>query len=59
MPDLLFFAFGIGTSFSSSGATVLSRQFRAVVLIHMVVSFFYNALVVAVAIQILQKLAAV
>lgn len=53
--DLLYFAFGLGT-FAHSDAEVRTREMRWIVLVHSVVSFLYNALVVAVAIQVLQQL---
>jgi uncharacterized membrane protein len=54
--DYLYFAFSIGTSFSASAAAVRTPRIRRVVLLHSVLGFFYNALVVAVAIQVLQGL---
>lgn len=52
--NYLYFSFTIGTSFATSDATVKTLSARRLVLIHGVVSFFYNALVVAVAFQVLQ-----
>jgi uncharacterized membrane protein len=51
--NYLYFSFTIGTSFASD-ATLRTLPARRLVLIHGVVSFFYNALVVAVAFQVLQ-----
>lgn len=51
----LYFAVTIGTSFATSDVAVLSRRARQLVIIHSVVSFCYNALTVAVAFQVLQK----
>jgi uncharacterized membrane protein len=56
--DYLYFAFSIGTSFSASAAGVRTTRIRRVVLLHSILGFFYNALVVAVAIQVLQRLVA-
>lgn len=54
--DFLYFAFTIGTSFATSDVTVTTTRMRWTVLGHSILSFFYNALVVALAIQILQQL---
>lgn len=52
----LYFSFTLGTSFATSDVEVVSLRVRRLVLIHAVVAFFYNALVVAVAFQVLQGL---
>ncbi len=54
--DYLYFAFTIGSSFATSDPTVVRPSGRPVVLLHSIVAFFYNAIVVAVAIQVLQGL---
>lgn len=54
--DFLYFAFTVGTSFASSDSVVLTTRMRWLVLGHSVVSFFYNALVVAIAFQVLQQI---
>jgi uncharacterized membrane protein len=54
--DFLYFAFTIGTAFATSDARITSLSIRRVALIHSILSFFYNALVVAVALQVLQQL---
>ncbi|MGD8193411.1 DUF1345 domain-containing protein [Herbiconiux sp. P18] len=56
--DYLYFSFTIGSSFATSDVTVNTSRMRLTVLMHSVVSFFYNALVVALAFQILQQLGA-
>lgn len=56
--NYLYFAFTIGTAFATSDALVRTLPIRRIVLIHSVVSFIYNALVVATAIQVLQQLVA-
>jgi uncharacterized membrane protein len=55
--DFLYFSFTIGTSFATSDITVNTSRMRWAVLVHSIISFFYNALVVAVAFQVLQRLA--
>ncbi|MEZ2371333.1 DUF1345 domain-containing protein [Arthrobacter sp. RCC_34] len=55
--DYLYFSFTIGTSFATSDVEVVGDRTRRVVLVHSIVGFFYNALVVAVAFQVLQGLA--
>lgn len=57
LADYLYFAFTVGTSFATSDTSVTTVGMRWLVLLHSVVSFFYNALVVAVAIQIIQQIA--
>ncbi|WP_411699066.1 DUF1345 domain-containing protein [Conyzicola sp.] len=56
--DFLYLSFTVGTSFAISGATIASRKVRRVVLIQSVTSFFYNAFLIAVAIQVIQGLIA-
>lgn len=53
--DYLYFSFTIGTSFATSDVDVKHAHGRRVVLLHSILSFFYNALVVAVAFQVLQS----
>lgn len=57
--DFLYFSFTIGSSFATSDVTVLTTRVRWVVMVHNVISFLYNALVVAVAFQVLQQLSTV
>lgn len=52
--DFLYFSFTVGTSFAVSDVNVTTLRMRKIVLIHSVFAFFYNALVVAVAFQVLQ-----
>ena len=56
--DFLYLSFTVGTSFAISGATIASRKVRRVILIHSVTSLFYNAFLIAVAIQVIQSLIA-
>ncbi|MFK0007800.1 DUF1345 domain-containing protein [Paenarthrobacter sp. NPDC090520] len=54
----IYFAFTVGTSFGTGDAAIRSVRIRRTAVTHSVVSFFYNALVVAVAFQILQQIVA-
>lgn len=57
--DYLYFAFTIGVSFATSDATTNSVRVRRAVLIHSIISFFYNTLVIgviAVVFQVLQTI---
>lgn len=54
--DFLYFSFTIGTAFATSDARVETPRARWLVMVHSIVSFLYNALVVAVAFQIIQEL---
>lgn len=54
--NYLYFAFTVGTAFATSDAQVTTVRIRRIVMLHSIVSFFYNALVVAVAFQVLQRL---
>lgn len=57
--DYLYFSFTVGTSFAASDTLTRTRRTRWIVLVHSVVSFFYNAVVVATAIQVFLRLASV
>ena len=54
--DFLYFSFTIGTAFATSDVRVDTPRARWIVMIQSIVSFIYNALVVAVAFQIIQEL---
>ncbi|WP_127841152.1 DUF1345 domain-containing protein [Actinomyces wuliandei] len=54
----IYLSVTIGTSFAVSDVTALTRRARTAVVLHSVISFVYNALVVAVAFQVLQSLVA-
>lgn len=58
LSDFLYLAFTVGTSFATSGATIASRKVRRVILVHGVTSFFYNAFLIAIAIQVIQGIIA-
>jgi uncharacterized membrane protein len=51
--DFLYFSFTMGTSFAASDVTVTSPPLRWHVMVHSVLSFFYNTIVLALAIGIL------
>src|SRR6201996_6475713 len=51
--DFLYFSFTLGTSFAASDVTVTSQAMRWHVMIHSILSFFYNTVVLAVAFGIL------
>lgn len=56
-PEMIYFSFLVGTSFAPSDVDVLTRPARRAVLVHGVVAFFFNAVVVAAAFQAVQQLA--
>lgn len=58
LSDFLYLSFTVGTSFSISGATIASRKVRRVIVVHSVTSFFYNAFLIAIAIQVIQGIIA-
>ncbi|WP_439679550.1 DUF1345 domain-containing protein [Embleya sp. MST-111070] len=51
-----YFSFTLATSFATSDVEVVGVRMRRIVLVHTVIAYFYNALVVAVAFQVLQGL---
>ena len=51
--EFLYFAFTVGVSFAASDVEVRSRALRWHVMVHSVISFFYNAIVLAVAVSII------
>jgi hypothetical protein len=53
MIDFLYFSMTVGVSFAVSDVEVRSRVLRWHVMVHSVLSFFYNAIVLAVAVGIL------
>ncbi len=55
--DFLYFAFGIGMTAQVSDVTVTISELRAVVLQHAVGSFFYNAVILALAVNAGAKMA--
>ena len=55
MLNYVYFSFTVAVSFATSDPTAVSVPVRRVVLIQSILSFFYNAIVVAVAIQVIQS----
>ncbi|GAA1884478.1 hypothetical protein GCM10009687_61130 [Asanoa iriomotensis] len=53
MIDFLYFAVTVGVSFAASDVEVQGRTVRYHVMVHSVISFFYNAIVLAVAVNII------
>ncbi len=51
--DYLYFAITLGVSFASSDVEVITRRMRWHVLVHELLSFFYNAAVLAIAISVI------
>jgi uncharacterized membrane protein len=51
--DFLYFAFAVGSTFATSDVDVTTTRMRWHVMTHSVISFFYNAAVVAFAIAVL------
>jgi uncharacterized membrane protein len=51
--DFLYFSFSVGTSFAVSDVNVTTQTMRWHVMVHSVLSFFYNAVVLAAAIGFL------
>lgn len=51
--DFLYFAMTLGSSFATSDVNVTSTRMRWHVLVHSVLSFFYNAIVLAVGFRII------
>jgi uncharacterized membrane protein len=53
--DFFYFSFTLGTSFAVSDVTVTTPSMRWHVMMHSVLSFFYNAVVLALAVGILTR----
>ena len=53
LSDYLYFAVTVGVSFAASDVEVRSHRLRWHVMVHSIVSFFYNAIVLAVAVSII------
>lgn len=54
--DFLYFAMVIGTTFQTSDVTIHARAMRRTVLVHGMVSFFYNTAVIALTVNIAAQL---
>lgn len=55
-PDFAYFAFVIGMTFQVSDITITSPRIRKVVLLHSLLSFVFNTLIVALTVSILSGL---
>lgn len=53
--DFFYFSFTLGTSFAVSDVTVTTPSMRWHVMMHSVLSFFYNAVVLALAVGVLTR----
>jgi uncharacterized membrane protein len=53
MVDFLYFASGVGTTFGTTDVVVTQRRVRRRVLVHSILAFCFNTLVLAVAVTIL------
>ena len=53
--DFLYFSVTVSVSFAASDVEILSRQLRWHVMVHSVVAFFYNAVVLAIAVGIITR----
>ena len=51
--DFLYFSFTLGTSFATSDVTVTTPSMRWHVMTHSILCFFYNAVVLALAVRVL------
>ncbi|GAA3199849.1 DUF1345 domain-containing protein [Actinocorallia longicatena] len=52
--DYMYFSYTIGATFASSDVAVTTRRMRWHVMVHSVLSFFFNALVIAIAIGVIK-----
>ena len=55
--DFAYFAFGIGATFQTADISIKSKKLRKTVLLHSIVSFFINTIIVAITINIIAGLA--
>ena len=54
--DFLYFSFVVGTTAQTSDVEVTSRAMRRVVMLHGILSFFFNTAVIALAVNIAAQL---
>jgi uncharacterized membrane protein len=54
--DFVYFSFGVGTTAQTSDVAVTSRAMRHVVMVHGVLSFFFNTAVIALAVSLAAEL---
>ena len=50
--DFIYFAYAIGVSFATSDVNVTQTNFRAMVLVHSIIAFFYNSFILALMVNI-------
>jgi uncharacterized membrane protein len=50
--DFIYFAYAIGVSFATSDVNVTKTIFRSAVLVHSIIAFFYNSLILALMVNI-------
>lgn len=55
-PDFAYFSFIVGMTFQVSDISISSRQIRRVVLLHSIISFVFNTIIVALTISALSNL---
>lgn len=55
MVDFAYFSFGLGTSFAVSDVETLGSRIRWIVMWHSVVSFFFNGLIIVLALNIIMS----
>ncbi|MBW3069254.1 DUF1345 domain-containing protein [Actinomyces sp. 594] len=53
LTDYVYFSLTVGTTFATSDVMVVSRRLRWTVLVHSVLAFFYNAIVLAIAFRLI------
>ncbi|WP_103062592.1 DUF1345 domain-containing protein [Actinomyces qiguomingii] len=53
LTDYVYFSLTVGTTFATSDVTVISRRLRWTVVVHSVLAFFYNAIVLAIAFRLI------
>lgn len=54
--DFLYFSFVVGTTNQTSDTEVTSRAMRSVVMLHGILSFFFNTAVIALAVNLAAQL---
>lgn len=54
--DFVYFSFGVGTTAQTSDVAVTSRAMRRVVMVHGILSFFFNTAVIALAVSLAAEL---
>jgi uncharacterized membrane protein len=54
--DFTYFSFTVGTSFAASDVEIRARSIRYIVLVHSILSFFYNAAILGIAIGVVTNI---